>query len=120
MKLDFEKLKSKLSKAAVKTKETSGTMVELAKLKYKLMEIKSNIDEKYKELGKLVYCADDDTDISDSVNKISDEITALIESQNDMQSRYDDLINKKQCPKCNARMEKDFDYCPKCGYNFED
>ena len=120
MNFNFEKIKSKLSKAAVKTKETSGTMVEIAKLKYKLMEINSDIDENYLKLGKLVYSAEDDEDISDNVQIISDAITSLIEAKNDMQSRYDDLVSKKQCPKCGTRLEKEYDFCPKCGYSFEE
>lgn len=119
MKFNFEKLKSKLSNAAVKTKETSGTMVEIAKLKYKLLEVNSNIDDNYKSIGKLVYNSSDDEDISEKLKELSDKLTILIDTKNDMQSRYDDLLSKKQCPECEARMEKDFDFCPKCGYKFE-
>ena len=120
MKFDFEKIKSKLSKAAVKTKETSGTVMEIAKLKYKLVEINSDINDNYMAIGKLVYNASDDDDISDELTRLSDDITALTEAKSDMQSRYDELINKKQCPNCDARMEKDFEFCPKCGYRFEE
>ena len=120
MKFNFEKIKRKLSKAAVKTKETSGIMVEMAKLKYKIVEIKCNIDDNYKAIGKLVYNAAEDEDIRCEVNKLREKLASLIEAKNDMQTRYDELINKKQCPKCENRIEKDFDFCPKCGYKFED
>ena len=118
MNFNFEKIKRKLSKAAVKTKETSGTMVEIAKLKYKITEIKCNIDDNYKAIGKLVYNASDDEDISAGISELREKITSLIEAKNDMQSRCDELVNKKQCPECESRIEKDFDFCPKCGYKF--
>jgi len=120
MKIIIEKVKRKLSKAARKTKETSGVVVEIAKLKYKLAEINSDIDDNYIAIGKLVYNSTDDEDISEKLNNLSEQITSLLEAKNDMQSRYDELINKKQCPKCSAKMEKDFEFCPKCGYKFDE
>ena len=118
MNFNFEKIKKKLSKAARKTKETSGVVVEIAKIKYKLVELNSDIDDNYIAIGKLVYNSTDDDDISEKINKITQELNGLLDAKNDMQSRYDELINKKQCPKCNVKMEKDFEFCPKCGYKF--
>ena len=61
MKFDFEKIKSSITKTMLKTKETSTNMVEVAKAKYKLSEIKSDIDDKYIEIGKIVYKTSDGT-----------------------------------------------------------
>ena len=119
MKIDFENIKKGLTRAAKKTKETSETMVEAAKLKYRLVEIKSDIEDNYMMIGKLVYEASDDEDISAKISEISEDITSLIEARDDMQEKLNELINKKQCPQCGAKMEKDFEFCPKCGYNFE-
>ncbi len=120
MKINFEKIKKGLTKAAQKTKETSETMVEAAKLKYKLVEIKSDIDDNYMMIGKLVYEASDDEDTKERISEISEDITSLIEARDDMQQKLNELINKKQCPECGTKMEKDFEFCPKCGHNFEE
>ncbi len=120
MKINMENIKKSLTKAALKTKETSGTMVEVAKLKYKLVEINSDIDDNYMMIGKLVYEAAEDDDIGEKIAEISADIKSLLEARVDMQEKLNELINKKQCPQCEAKMEKDFEYCPKCGYNFED
>ena len=53
MKFDFNDIKKGFTKAAKKTKETSETVVEVAKLRYKLTEIKSDIDENYRKIGKI-------------------------------------------------------------------
>lgn len=120
MKIDFENIKKGLTKAAKKTKETSETMVEAAKLKYRLVEIKSDIEDNYMMIGKLVYESSEEDDISSRINELSDEITSLIEARDDMQEKLNELVNKKQCPKCDARMEKEFEFCPKCGHSFEE
>ena len=85
MKLDFDIIKKSFTKAAIKTKETSENMVEIAKLKYKIAEIKSDIDDNYKKIGKLVYNADENADISEEIAAVCTEISALSEKMDDMQ-----------------------------------
>lgn len=117
---NFNDIKKGFKKAAKKTKETSETVVEIAKLKYKLVEINSDIDDNYMMIGKLVYNAAEDEDITDKLKELCDEITSLTEKRNDMQDNYNELVNKKQCPQCDAKLEKDYEFCPKCGYNFDE
>ena len=50
MKIDFTKIKKGFTIAAQKTKETSESVLEIAKLKYKLVEINSEIEETFKEI----------------------------------------------------------------------
>ncbi|MBQ6894383.1 MAG: zinc-ribbon domain-containing protein [Clostridia bacterium] len=120
MKIDFSKIKKGFSVAAQKTKETSESVIEIAKLKYKLVEINSEIEENFKKIGKLVYNAAEDEDITDGIKELCDTITALTEKRDDMQENFNELVNKKQCPKCGMKLDKDFEFCPKCGHNFEE
>ncbi len=120
MKIDFTKIKKGFTIAAQKTKETSESVLEIAKLKYKLVEINSEIEETFKEIGKLVYNAGEEEDITDQIKKMCDEITSLTEKRDDMQENFNELVNKKQCPKCSMKLDKDFEYCPKCGHNFDE
>ena len=118
MKFNFNDIKKGFTKAAIKTKETSENVVEIAKLKYKLAELKSDIDENYKKIGKLVYNADEDSDISEEIASICTAITEMSEKRDDMQENLNVLLNKKQCPECGMKLDKDFDFCPTCGYKF--
>lgn len=120
MKINLNDIKRGFSKAAKKTKETSEVVVEIAKLKYKLVEINSDIEEGFKKIGKLVYNASEDEDITEKLKEICDDITSLSEKRDDMQENYNELVNKKQCPKCNMKLDKDFEFCPKCGHSFEE
>lgn len=118
MKFDFNGIKKGFTKAAIKTKETSETVVEVAKLKYKLAEVKTDIEESYKKIGKLVYNAEEDADISEEIAGICAEISDMTEKKNDMQDNLNNLLNKKQCPACEMKLDKEFEFCPKCGYRF--
>ena len=120
MKIDFTKIKKGFTIAAQKTKETSESVFEIAKLKYKLVEINSEIEENFKKIGKLVYNAGEEEDITEGIKELCEEITSLSEKRDDMQENFNELVNKKQCPKCGMKLDKDFEYCPKCGHSFEE
>ncbi len=118
MKFDLNEIKKGLAKAVKKTKETSENMVEVAKLKYKLAELNSDIDDKFKNIGKFVYNAAEDEDITEQLKELCIEIAELSQKRDDMQDSVNELTNKKQCPKCEARFEKEFGFCPQCGHQF--
>lgn len=120
MDFDFSKLKKQVTKTALKAKEVSGNMVETAKFKLKLSELKTYIDDKYIQIGKLVYNSDEDSDVTDKVQSLCDEITKLKEDAEKVQNLIDELLNKKTCPDCSASIDKDFDFCPKCGSNLNE
>ena len=120
MKIDFTKIKKGFTIAAQKIKETSESVIEIAKLKYKLVEINSEIEENFKKIGKLVYNAGEEEDITEGIKELCEEITSLSEKRDDMQENFNELVNKKQCPKCGMKLDKDFEYCPKCGHSFEE
>ncbi len=117
---DFEKIKRGVKKTAQKAKEVSGNVVETAKYKLKLSEIKSNIEDKYIEIGKLVYNSGENEDITSKLETLCDEISALKASENDIKEAVDEIMNKKSCPFCSASVDKDFTFCPKCGKSFDE
>lgn len=120
MNFDFNKIKKEVTKTALKAKKASANMVETAKYKFKLSEIKSDINEKYMQIGKLVYNSDEDCDITDKLQALCDEITALKNNAEDMQASVDEILNKKACPKCSSYVDKDFEFCPKCGNSIDE
>ncbi len=120
MNFDFMKIKKEVAKTAIKAKKASANMVETAKYKFKLSEIKSDINEKYMQIGKLVYNSDEAEDIADKLQALCDEITSLKNSAQDIQATIDDMFNKKACSNCSTYVDKDFDFCPKCGNEISD
>ena len=119
MNIDFEKIKDTIAKTAIKAKEKSGDMLEVAKSKYKLGEINSTIKDKYTEIGKLVYESDDEG-VTSKIEEICSEIADLKAKAEDMQMIIDDILNKKQCDSCGEKVDKKHAFCPKCGCNFEE
>ncbi len=117
---DFDKIKKSVKKTALKAKEVSGNVVETAKYKLKLSEIKSSIEDKYIEIGKLVYNSGENEDITSKLQTICEEINDLKASESDMKEAIDELMNKKACPYCSASVDKDFTFCPKCGKSFDE
>ncbi len=117
MNIDFDKIKNSIAKTALKAKTTSENMIEIAKSKYKLAEIKSNINDKYMEIGKLVYESDDE-DVTSKIEMVCAQISELKSKEEDLETIVNDIMNKKPCPECGEKVDKNYTYCPKCGVNF--
>ena len=101
-----------------KTSEATGKIAKETKLKLKISENKSKIEDIYEEIGKKVYekhireeALDIKTDLVEECAKI-DTLAKEIES-----ARLEILeLNKKTlCKKCAAEVEKESTFCPKCG-----
>lgn len=118
MNIDFDKIKDAVSKAAIKAKEASENVIETAKCKYKIGEIKSAVEKKYKQIGMLV-CDEENTDIEEEIRTLCIEIKELKSQLEDLENIVNDNLNKKQCPQCQFKVSKADVFCPKCGYNFE-
>ena len=114
----FDNLGKKASAAYDATAEKTGKLAKEAKLRMKINENKSDINDLYKEIGKKVYekhIREEEYDIKSDLEElctkidvISDEIEALLQESLE-------LKDKKQCPKCHTKIEKDDKFCPECG-----
>lgn len=118
MKFDFEKIKKGFKTTASKAKKVSSNAIETAKCKYKVADLKSDINDKYIEIGKYICKNHDDYQNDEFLSDLVKEIDRLKESVNDLNDTIDNMLNKKTCPKCSMRLDSDFDFCPKCGYKF--
>ncbi len=119
MNIDFEKIKKTVTNTALKAKQTSENMVEIAKSKYKLGEIKSDINDKFTQIGKLVYDSSDE-DVTSKIEVICEEISELKSKAEDLENIINDIMNKKPCSACGEKVDKKYTYCPKCGENFDE
>ena len=114
----FDNLGKKASAAYDATAEKTSKIAKEAKLRMKMNENKSEINNIYKEIGKKVYekhvreeNIDINTDLEEECTKI-DVLSAEIET---CLKSILELKEKKQCEKCHAEIELNASFCPKCG-----
>lgn len=114
----FDKLGKKASEAYKVTADKTGKIAKEAKLKLKVGELKSEINNIYEEIGKIVYqkhIREDDFDISKDVDEYCTRIDCLSDEIDTILKQCLELKNKKQCPKCFVEMELEAKFCPECG-----
>ena len=119
----FDKLGKKASEAYRATADKTGKIAKETKLKIKMGELKSKINDIYEEIGKIVYekhikkeQIDIEKDLIEqctNIDVMSDEIEALLKECLELKDR-------KQCPKCFTEIEKNAKFCPKCGMRQEE
>lgn len=114
----FDKLGKKASEAYKVTADKTGKIAKETKLKFKIGELKTQINNIYEEIGKKVYekhvreeeiCIKKDLEEQcTKIDVLSDEIDSLLKE-------CLELKDKKQCHKCYKEIEKDDKFCPNCG-----
>lgn len=114
----FEKLGKKASATYKSAAEKTNKIASETKLKLKMNDCKSKINDLYKEIGKIVYQKyvldgnlDIDNDINNEVNRIQ-ELTSEIEN---CEKQILDLSDKVQCVNCKNKIDKVAKFCPVCG-----
>lgn len=119
----FDKLGKKASEAYKVTADKTGKIAREAKLKMKMAELKSQVNDIYKEIGKKIYekhlreeNIDIKTDLEEECTKI-DVLSTEIES---ILKECLDLRDKKQCQRCFKEISKDMKFCPECGAKQEE
>lgn len=114
----FDKLTKKASETYKGAAEKTSKIAKEAKLKLKINENKSKINDLYEEIGRKVYQKHTETgdvcikkDLEEECAKI-DILSAEIEKYHKEILELSDL---KKCIKCNEPMDKSAKFCPKCG-----
>ncbi len=114
----FDKLGQKASQAYKLTADKTGKIAKETKLKFKIGELKTQINNIYEEIGKKVYekhireeeiCIKKDLEEQcTKIDVLSDEIDSLLKE-------CLTLKNKKQCSNCYKEIEKEDKFCSNCG-----
>lgn len=113
----FDKLTKKASETYKATKEKTSKLSEEFKLKNLISDKKEQIEELYREIGKLV--AEDlksgkDSD-KETVSKKVDEIVSLESEIEAAEKSILDLKDIVVCDGCGSKIEKEVAFCPNCG-----
>lgn len=114
----FDKLTKKASETYKGAAEKTGKIAKETKLKLKMSENKSKINDIYEEIGKKVYqkhISDEELcikkDLEEECTKI-DILSSEIETYN---REILALSNLKECVECKEKLQKDAKFCTKCG-----
>ena len=122
----FDKLGKKATEAYKITADKTGRLAKETKLKIKISDLKSQINDLYEEIGKNVYqkhiredeeankeIEEDISHLCTKIDVLSDEIDSLLE-------QCLELKDRKQCKNCYKEINKNDKYCPNCGAKQED
>lgn len=119
----FDKLGQKASEAYKVTADKTGKLAKEAKLKMKMNELKSQINEIYIEIGKEVYehhIREKDYDIKNDLEEHCTKIDVISDEIESMQKECLELKDKRQCKNCYAKIEINVKFCPNCGAKQDD
>ena len=114
----FDSLGKKASAAYDVTAEKTGKIAKEAKLRMKINENKSDINNIYKEIGKKVYekhVREENIDIKTELEEECTKIDVLSAEIETCLKSILELKEKKQCEQCHTEIDINATFCPKCG-----
>lgn len=119
----FNKLGKKASEAYKVTADKTGKLAKEAKLRMKIADLKSQISDIYKEIGKKVYENHVREEKVDLAKELEEECTKIDVMSAEIESNLKqclELKDKRKCEKCFAEIDKDVKFCPECGAKQEE
>ena len=114
----FDKLTKKATETYKGAAEKTGKIAKEAKLKLKINENKSKINEIYQEIGKKVYqkhTANEQLCVKKDLEEECAKIDILSAEIETFHKEILDLSDVKTCIKCEEPIDKEAKFCPKCG-----
>ena len=114
----FDKLGKKASEAYKVTADKTGKIAKETKLKFRIGELRTQINDIYEEIGKKVYekhVREEDICIKKDLEEQCTKIDVLSDEIDSLLKECLELKDKKQCQKCYKEIEKNDKFCPNCG-----
>ena len=114
----FDKIGKKASEAYKVTADKTGKIAKEAKIKMKMNELKSEIDDLYNEIGKKIYekyITNEEINIRQDLEEELTKIDVLSAQIDTNLKECLELKDKRQCEKCFTNIDKDANFCPSCG-----
>ena len=113
----FDKLGKKASEAYKITADKTGKLAKETKIKFKMSDLKSQINDIYQEIGKTVYEKHVKKE-EITINELEEQCTkidVLTDEIADLEKQTLELRDKKLCSNCFKEIEKNAKFCPSCG-----
>ncbi len=115
----FDSAKKILTKTAKDAAKVSGEIAQQTKIKFKAAQVKDEINTRYALIGELYYgVVEYELDNADKINQLVEEVTALKEQLESLESELGGKKTKK-CSFCGNDNDVDAEYCSKCGNKLE-
>ena len=114
----FDKLTKKATETYKGAAEKTGKLAKETKLKLKISENKSKINDLYEEIGKKVYQKHKEHGDGCVKNDIEDGLTKIDILANEIEMYNREILelsDQKECVECKEKLAKDARFCPKCG-----
>lgn len=119
----FDKISKKATEAYKITADKTGKFAKDTKLKIKMNDLKSQINEIYEEIGKKVYekhLREEEISIKDELEEECTKIDVLSNEIENLLHQSLDLNDKKQCKDCSSLIGKEDKFCHECGAKQDD
>ena len=114
----FDKLTKKATETYKGAAEKTGKIAKETKLKLKVSENKSKINDIYEEIGKKVYqkhISNEEVCIKKDLEEECAKIDILSNEIETYNREILALSNLKECVECKEKLQKDAKFCTKCG-----
>lgn len=114
----FDKLTKKATETYKGAAEKTGKLAKEAKLKIKINENKSKINDLYQEIGKKVYqkhASNEDVCVKKEIEEECAQIDILSTEIDEYHKQILSLSDIKVCENCKETISKNAKFCPKCG-----
>lgn len=118
----FNKLGKKASEAYKTTADKTGKIAKETKLKFRMGELKSKIEDMYGDIGKKVYekHLQKEEITEDAVLEECKQIDEMSQEIESIRKECLELRDKKICQKCFKEIDKNMKFCSECGAQQED
>lgn len=114
----FDKLGQKATEAYKITADKTGKLAREAKLRLKMSNLKTDINNIYEEIGKKAYEKHTLNENIDFENYFEQELTEIDVLSEQIETILKELLELKdqiQCEKCFTNIDKECKFCPNCG-----
>ena len=114
----FDKLGKKASNAYKMTADKTGKIAKETKLKLKINELKTKVNDIYEDIGKKVYekhIREEDISIEKDIEEYCTKIDVLSDEIDNLLKQCLELKDKKQCPNCYKEIAIEDNFCSNCG-----
>ena len=114
--MNIDSIKEKAAKTAGAVGEKVESVVDVTKLRYRAAKKKRELDDLFKKLGKVVYEGREElTACAQDVSDLSEEIAAKEGEIAEMEKQIREKEGKDVCPNCGRTVDKEDEFCAKCG-----
>lgn len=112
----LDNLSKRVTDTAKAAAKKSGEIVEVTKLNMSISAEEDKIEKSYSTIGKVVYEAfAAGKEIPVEFHEVCIKLMESLKNIEDMKEKVLELKDLKTCPNCNAELEIEVAFCPKCG-----